>query len=116
MAKKLTHTLALRIGHTTPFRRTVTVGKKNPQKYQLVFEPGRDYEVTDEELAGGLQKLVDGGLLVNPHRDARGRQRRPAVPTADPDATIEKLEKKVETLAAENSVLKSTTSDEPTPE
>lgn len=102
--KKPTHTLALRFGHATLFRRTVTLG--NGEKIQMVFEPDRDYEVTDEELAGGLQKLVDDGLLVDPNRDPKGRRRPLAAPTADATAAIDKLEKRVEDLAAENAQLK----------
>lgn len=101
--KAATRSLALRIGHTTPFRRTVTV---DGEKYQLVFEPGKDYEITEAEIAGGLQKLIDGGLLVDPNRDHKGRQRRPTVAAADATATIDKLEKRIEQVAAENAALK----------
>lgn len=108
MAKKDTCVLALKIGHTTTWRQTVTVGpKSNPQKMQLVFEPGEDKEVTKEEIAGGLQPFIDCGLLVDPNRDAKGRQRRPPQPeAAEADKVIAKLEQRIEELSAENADLK----------
>jgi hypothetical protein len=107
MAKKETRTLALKIGHTTAWRQTVAVGPKDkPKRVQIVFEPNEDKEVTKAEIDGGLQPFIDCGLLVDPNRDPKGRQRRPAAVTADAASEIAKLEKKVEDLAAENSKLR----------
>jgi hypothetical protein len=107
MSKEKTRVLALKIGHTTQWRQTVNIGTaKNPKAIQLVFEPGEDKEVTQAEIDGGLQAFIDCGLLVDPNRDPKGRQRRPAVASGDADKTIAKLEKKIEDLSAENSQLK----------
>ena len=107
MAKAKTTTLALRVGHSTPWRQTVNVGTdKEPNKIQLVFEPGEDKEVTQAEIDGGLQPFIDCGLLVDPNRDPKGRQRRPVAVSVDADKTISKLEKQVEDLSAENAQLK----------
>lgn len=117
MSGKATRTLALKVGHPTAFRRTLRFYKADPKTkkqvldrsrppVQMVFEPGKDYEVTQEELDAGLQQLVDVGLLVDPNRDPKGRQRRPSAPTADAAKEISGLEKKVERLSAENAELK----------
>lgn len=106
----------LKIGHDTAFRRTVQIGdskkagKKggtDPEKVQLVFEPGQSYQLTDEEVAG-LQNEINSGLLVEATTDAEGRQRpvQPSSPRTDADSVIDRLEKKCEELAAENAELK----------
>jgi hypothetical protein len=106
-SKPATTVLALAIGHPTPWRQTVNIGTADkPEKVQLVFEPGVDKEVTLAEIEGGLQPFIDAGLLVDPRRDPKGRQRRPEKPDGDANKTIAKLEKKVEELSAENAQLK----------
>jgi hypothetical protein len=105
-SKPATTVLALAIGHPTPWRQTVNVGTpENPNKIQLVFEPGIDKEVTLAEIEGGLQPFIDCGLLVDPRRDPKGRQRRPEQPSGDANKTIAKLEKQVEELSAKNAQL-----------
>lgn len=107
-SKPATTVLALAIGHPTPWRQTVNIGTADkPEKVQLVFEPGIDVEVTAAEIAGGLQPFIDSGLLVDPRRDPKGRQRRPEKPDGDATKTIANLEKKIEDLAAENAQLRS---------
>lgn len=101
--KPATTVLALAIGHPTPWRQTVDTGT---ERVQLVFEPGIDKEVTIAEIEGGLQPFIDSGLLVDPRRDPKGRQRRPEKPDGDATKTINKLEKKIEDLATENAQLK----------
>lgn len=106
MSKKKTQTFALAIGHSTTFRQTVNIGTpEKPNRVQLVFEPGEDYELTEAEIAG-VQPFIDSGLLVDPNRDPKGRQRRPPVVSGDANKTIAKLEKKLEELSAENAQLK----------
>lgn len=106
-SKPATTVLALAIGHQTTWRQTVNVGTaEKPNKIQLVFEPGEDKEVTLAEIEGGLQPFIDSGLLVDPNRDPKGRQRRPEKPTGDAMKTIAKLEKKIEDLSAENAQLR----------
>jgi hypothetical protein len=105
--KPATTVLALAIGHPTPWRQTVNVGTaEQPNRIQLVFEPNVDKEVTLAEIEGGLQPFIDSGLLVDPRRDPKGRQRRPEKPDGDANKTITKLEKKIEDLATENAQLK----------
>lgn len=105
--KPATTVLALAIGHSTVWRQTVNAGTAaEPNKVQLVFEPGVDKEVTQAEIEGGLQPFIDSGLLVDPRRDPKGRQRRPEQPTGDATKAIAKLEKQVEDLSAENAQLK----------
>lgn len=108
MAKKQTRVLALKIGHPTKWRQTVVLGPKDkPQRVQLLFEPGIDREVTQEEIDGGLQPFIDCGLLVDPNRDPKGRQRRPPAPeSVEADKVIAKLENRIEELSAENEDLK----------
>lgn len=117
MSKKKTRTLALKVGHPTAFRRTIKFWAKSkdgsrvldPSRppVQMVFEPGQDYEISEEEIEAGLQGLIDGGLLVDPNRDPKGRQRRPPAPEAAQfDKVVAKLEKRIEELSAENEDLK----------
>jgi hypothetical protein len=106
-AKPATTVLTLKIGHPTIWRQTVNVGTaEKPQKVQLLFEPGIDREVTFAEIAGGLQPFIDCGLLVDPNRDAKGRQRRPEKASGDANKTITSLEKKIEELSSENAQLR----------
>jgi hypothetical protein len=107
MAKKETRILALKIGHTTTWRQTVNVGTAaNPKKHTIVFEPGEDKEVTQAEIDGGLKPFIDVGLLVDPNRDPKGRQRRPPAPeSTEAEKVIAKLEKKVEELSTRVSEL-----------
>lgn len=108
MAKRTKGTAqyALKFGHPTVFRRTVTVGKGEP--YQLVFEPGQLYELNDEEVAC-LDREIAAGILVEAAKDPKGRfrylDRQANKVAADADATIVKLEKRIEDLAAENAKL-----------
>lgn len=106
MAKAKTIKLALRVGHPTLFRQTVNIGTpEKPNRVQLVFEPGVDRDVTQAEIDGGLQPFIDSGLLVDPMRDPKGRQRRPSKASVDADKTITKLESRIEELSAENARL-----------
>jgi hypothetical protein len=114
-AKPKSGTFTLRNGHATTFRRTVTLdgsslNPKKPtadaEKVQLAFEPGVDYPLSEVEVAG-CQDLIDAGILVPANRDDKGRNKPIAAsPRTDADSTIDKLEKKVEELAAENAALK----------
>lgn len=75
-----TKSYRLKMGHNTTFRRTIDPSADKPEKkkdgeaYQLVFEPGQDYELSDEE-AAGLEKEISTGLLVPTDKDEHGRQR-----------------------------------------
>lgn len=63
MAKRL----ALKFGHATPFRRTVTI-KGEPSL--LVFQPGEVQSLSAAEVKE-LANEVEAGLLVDPASDAR---------------------------------------------
>lgn len=107
MSKVKTIKLALRVGHPNTFRQTVNVGTpESPNRVQLVFEPGVDREVTQAEIDGGLRPFIESGLLVDPLRDPKGRQRRPKAASGDANKIIAKLEARIEELSAENSRLK----------
>lgn len=75
-----TKSYRLKMGHNTTFRRTIDpsaekkADAKKSEAYQLVFEPGQDYELSAEELAG-LEKEIETGLLVPTDKDEHGRQR-----------------------------------------
>lgn len=70
MAKLKTKPYGLRPGHPMPFRRTI----KGKKPYQLVFEPGKPQDLSDQEVAA-LKKEIEGGLIVpwdvsaNDHRE-----------------------------------------------
>lgn len=73
MARRKLQALALKWGHPTTFRKTVTVGpSSNPEQVQLVFEPGVKYLLSASEVSQ-LQRFVDSGLLVDPGKDVKGR-------------------------------------------
>lgn len=74
MARKKPQMLALRWGHPTAFRKTVVVGgtKEEPEKVQLVFEPGVKYRLSSNEVEQ-LQRFIDSGLLVDPGADVKKR-------------------------------------------
>lgn len=99
-SKKEVYTL--RLGRLQPFRRTVQYGKD--KSAQLVFEPGVDVELDKTELEQ-CQDLIDTEMIVPADRDAKGRLRMPRVSSEEDTKAIEKLQKKVETLEAENAEL-----------
>jgi hypothetical protein len=76
MAKARKKLVALRFGHATPFRRTVTSGG---EPKTIVFAPGEVVDISQEE-AGQLQRELDAGLLIDPASD-----RRYAKSMAEPD-------------------------------
>ncbi len=106
----------LKLGHPTPYRRTVTLDgstkankpvSSEAEKVQLEFQPGQAYDLSDIE-AEGCRDLIENGFLVPARTDEKGRNKPVQVssPRTDADGTIDKLEKKVEELAAENAELK----------
>jgi hypothetical protein len=97
MAKKKTTAWGLKVGHTTPFRRTVDIGTKGkPNRVQLVFQPDTPYELTEQELAG-VQRFVDSGLIVPWLLDPKGRRRSPAA-AAEGKSEIDAMGKRIAEL------------------
>jgi hypothetical protein len=100
MAKKKTTAYGLKVGHTTPFRRTVEIGTKDkPKRVQLVFEPDAPYDLTEQEVAG-VQRFIDCGLLVPWMLDPKGRRRMPTG-TKDGPAEIDTMGKRIAELELE---------------
>jgi len=85
MSKTHTTPHALRVGHQSTFRRTVTVRKgKHEQRVQLVFEPETPLDLTDQEVAG-LQREIALGLIVP--WEAGNRRMRPVRAASEPKTT-----------------------------
>lgn len=73
----------LRVGHATTFRRTVNIGTEDkPKRVQLVFEPETPQELTEKEVAGLQQEIMEG-IIVPWEED--GRKLRPTQ-SPSPDA------------------------------
>jgi hypothetical protein len=96
---------SLRQGHEMPFRRTIHYS--DSKSAQLVFNPGVTYELTELEV-DQCQDIIDSHLLVEATEDEKGRVRYISRLDHDKssDAIISDLEKKVETLSAENAELR----------
>lgn len=63
------HKLALKKGHPTVWRKTVTVGTdKNPKRELMVFQPETIYEFS--KIPPELERFIECGLLVDPHAPA----------------------------------------------
>lgn len=93
----------LKGGHPTAFRRTVDVGtEKNPNRVQLVFQPGEPLELTERELEGLKDELAEGFIVP---WEEHGQGMRPvASPTAD-QAKADALQGQIDELTAQNAEL-----------
>ena len=93
----------LRRDREQEFRRTINY--ESGVSAQLVFQPGKHVELTQEEV-DGLAKEIENRMIVPSLTDDKGRQRIVREVTPEATATIAKLEKQVEDLSAENAQLK----------
>lgn len=81
----------LRRGREQAFRRTVSLskpGRKESEAVQLVFEPGVDVELSEQELQQ-CHDLIDVGMIVDATRDSKGRLRGGI--SADAEVKMEEL-------------------------
>lgn len=98
--KKQTAAYGLRVGHQSPFRRTVDIG--DGERVTLVFEPDTPYDLTAQEVAG-LKADIDNEIII-PWEDGNRRMRPVPTPTGgNPEA--ESPREELAALKAENAAL-----------